>query len=260
MLRLIARYTEWLHTRWPAGTVEKLPESRPDGSTNLPGASISGDLTGIPLLKFALDSGARAARSAAPDPAGRSEGVLDLAIVGAGVSGMAAAVEARRLGLAFEIVEGAEPFSTLVNFPKAKPIYTYPRSMEPAGELQVKADVKEDLISELRAQTDRAGIHPRSARATSVERKGDHLEVRLEEGAALKARRVLIAIGKSGDHRMLGVPGERLDKVFNRLFDPKDYAGQEALVVGGGDSALETAIALAQAGARVTLSYRRKEF
>jgi len=260
MLRFIGRYTEWLHTRWPAGTVEKLPESRPDGSTNLPGASISGDLTGIPLLKFALDSGARAARSAAPDPAGRRDGVLDLAIVGAGVSGMAAAVEARRLGLTFEILEGAEPFSTLVNFPKAKPIYTYPRSMEPAGELQVKADVKEDLISELRAQTDRAGIHPRSARATSVERKGDHLEVRLEEGAALKARRVLIAIGKSGDHRMLGVQGEHLDKVFNRLFDPKDYAGQEALVVGGGDSALETAIALAQAGARVTISYRRKEF
>src|SRR6267154_1596860 len=135
MLRLIARYAEWLHTRWPAGTVERLPESRADGATNVPGASISGDLTGIPLLKFALDSGARVARAATPsDPAPPGAGqVLDLAIVGAGVSGMAAAVEARNLGLKFEILEATEPFTTLVNFPKGKPIFTYPRSMTPAG-------------------------------------------------------------------------------------------------------------------------------
>jgi thioredoxin reductase/ferredoxin len=262
MFRFIARYSEWLHTRWPAGIVEKLPEARPDGATNLPGASISGDLTGIPLLKFALDSGARAARAAASDsprPDG-AEAPLDLAIVGAGVSGMAAAVEAQKLGLTFEILEAAEPFSTLVNFPKGKPIFTYPRSMKPAGDLQAAAEVKEDLVSELRAQTERAGIRPRAARAERVERTGDLLGVRLEGGATLQARRVLIAIGKSGNHRMLGVPGEHLDKVYNHLYDPQDYAEQEALVVGGGDSALETAIALAQSGAHVTLSYRRKEF
>src|SRR5262249_32309013 len=56
------------------------------------------------------------------------------------------------------------------------------------------------------------------------------------------------------------VPGENLDKVFNRLYDPKDFSGEKALVVGGGDSALETAIALALSGAEVTLSYRKKEF
>ncbi|HEY2924823.1 MAG TPA: NAD(P)-binding protein, partial [Candidatus Eisenbacteria bacterium] len=127
MLRLIARYTEWLHTRWPAGTVEKLPEARQDGSTNLRGATISGDLTGIPLLKFALDSGARAVSAAGADADRASDAgtpdaaTLDLAIIGAGVSGMAAAVEARRQGLRFEILEATEPFSTLVNFPKAKP-------------------------------------------------------------------------------------------------------------------------------------------
>jgi thioredoxin reductase len=70
---------------------------------------------------------------------------------------------------------------------------------------------------------------------------------------------VLVAIGRSGDFRRLGIPGERLDKVFNRLHDPADYRGQEALVVGGGDSALETAIALADAGARVTLCHRGPE-
>ena len=259
MLRWIARYAEWLHTRWPAGTVEPLPEARPDGSTNVPGVSISGDLTGIPLLKLSLDSGARVARAAtsarAPD-----DTLLDLAIVGAGVSGMAAAVEARKKGLRFEIIEAAEPFSTLVNFPQRKPIYTYPRSMKPEGDLQVTADVKEALVEELRAQTERSGIRPTHARAERVERKGDALTVHLEGGASLRARRVLVAIGRSGDFRMLGVPGEHLDKVYNRLHDPKDFAGLETLVVGGGDSALETAIALAEAGSRVTLSYRRQEF
>ncbi len=76
-----------------------------------------------------------------------------------------------------------------------------------------------------------------------------------------RARRAIIAIGRSGNHRQLGVPGEEdPDKVFNRLYDPKEFVGQQVLVVGGGDSALETAIALASAGAHVTLSYRKKEF
>ena len=257
MLHWIARYTRWLHTRWPAGTVEKLPEANSDGSTRVPGLSITGDLTGIPLLKFALDSGARAARRAAPsgDP-----DVLDLVIVGAGVSGMAAAMEARRLGLRFEILEAAEPFATLVNFPARKPIYTYPRTMVPEGPLQVKADIKEDLVRELREQTARAGITPKAGRAERMERQGRSLVVRTEAGESIVAARVLIAIGRAGDFRMLGVPGEDRDKVFNRLHDPKDYAGLDALVVGGGDSALETAIALAGAGARVTLSYRGTEF
>lgn len=264
MAGLIARYTEWLHTRWPAGTVEKLPHMRADGGTNIPGAFISGDLTGIPLLKFSLDSGARVVRSIAPDPGLRSEGrgikdTLDLVIIGAGVSGMAAAVEARKQRLAFEILEATESFSTIVNFPKAKPIYTYPRSMKPAGDLQVSAEVKEELVEELKSQTARAGITPMTARAERVERQGSRILVHLAGGGTLQARRVLIAIGRSGNFRKPGVPGENLDKVFNRLHDPKDFAGQEALVVGGGDTALETAIALVLAGAHVTLSYRRKE-
>ena len=69
MLGWLRRYARWLHTRWPAGTIEKFPEARPDGSTRIPGVTIVGDLTGIPLLKFALDSGARAAgHPAKPGP------------------------------------------------------------------------------------------------------------------------------------------------------------------------------------------------
>ena len=252
------RYAKWLHLGWPAGTVEPLPRIHEDGSTDVPGIYLAGDLTGIPLLKFALDSGARAARVIASDPALRagSAEVLDLAIVGAGVAGFAAAAEAHRLGLRFEILEGARPLSTLIDFPRAKPIFTYPTAMKPEGTLQVSAAVKEALIAELESQIERLGLRPRSARAEGVARAGDHLEVRLEGGGIVKARRVLIAIGRSGDFRRLGVPGEDLDKVSHRLHDPRDFAGREALVIGGGDAALETAIALVQSGAAVTLSHR----
>lgn len=262
----LTRYSRWLHLRWPAGGVEHLPETRPDGSTRVPGLYVVGDLTGVPLLKFALDSGARAVRTIISDPGFRRHhgddgpDLLDLVILGGGVAGMAAAMEARRHDLRFEIVESAEPWSTLVNFPKAKPIYTYPREMTPAGELQVSAEVKEALVEELRAQVDAAGIEHLTGRAEAVERAGHHLRVRLADGRTIDARRVIVAIGRSGDFRRLHVPGEELPKVFNRLHDPKDFRGQRVLIVGGGDSALEAAAALAEAGAVVTLSYRRKEF
>ena len=262
MLRLISRYTRWLHTRWPAGTVEKSPVVGADGRTSVPGVYVCGDLLGVPLLKFALDSGARTTRLIAADPALAApgpQGVPDLLILGAGVSGMAAAAEAKEQRLSFEVIEASEPFVTLVNFPRAKPIFTYPKAMTPAGGLQVKATVKEALVDELRAQVERLGLPVQAGRAERIERTGDVLTVHLAEGEPRRARRVLVAIGRSGDFRRLGVPGESLDKVYNRLHDPADFRGQEALVVGGGDSALETAIALAKAGARVTLSYGRQE-
>ena len=264
MVGFVKRYTHWLHTRWPSGTVEKLPEMNEDGSTAVPGLYIVGDLTGIPLLKFSSDTGARAVRTIVND-AGfekrtQRDGVRDLAIIGGGVSGMAAALEAKKQGLDFALLESSERFSTVVNFPKGKPIYTYPTEMVPAGDLQFsdRADVKERLIEELEART--AEVEPAIARAECVRREGDVLRVVVPDSEDLLAHRVIVAIGRSGNFRKLNVPGEDRDKVVNRLHDPKEYAGRDVLVVGGGDSAVEAAIAIAECGGRVTLSYRRAEF
>ena len=255
MIKWLTDYVKWLHTRWPAGAVEKLPQVDENGVSNISGLYIVGDLTGIPLLKFSSDTGARAVhhivadgdfqkeRRAQPD-----DGVLDLAIVGAGVSGMAAALAARQAELRFEILEAAEPFSTVANFPKGKPIYTYPTDMTPAGSLQLSATVKEPLVEELKSQTLDQGIEPRLARVEKVQKQGDLFELTIPGGDPLRARRVIVAIGRSGNFRKLGVPGENLDKVSNRLHDPKDFSGKNVLVVGGGDSALETSIAVALAG------------
>ncbi|MCA9538579.1 MAG: NAD(P)-binding domain-containing protein [Myxococcales bacterium] len=265
MAGLLARYARWLHTGWPAGTVEKLPVVAEDGSTNVPGVYVVGDLTGIPLLKFSADSGARAVQRIAADPAlarERNDGneALDVAIIGAGVSGGAAAIEAKKAGLKFAIFEANQTFSTIKNFPKGKPIYTYPTEMVPTGDLQFHHQVKEPLVEDLDAQLAAAGIKPTQMGIDKVQRKGGLLWLHRAEGEPIAARRVIIGIGRSGSFRKLGVPGEDLDKVFNRLHDPQDFAGHQVLVVGGGDSAIEAAIALTACGADVTLSYRKAEF
>ena len=298
MPNLLARYTQWLHTRWPAGTAERLPQIGAGGETAIPGVRVVGDLTGIPLLKLSADGGAKAARIAAVEvariaaaevarlaavevariaavevgraaPAGLARerdggdpAVLDLAIVGGGVAGIAAALEAKSLGLRFAVFEAAEPFSTVANFPKGKPIYTYPAGMTPEGRLRFRDEVhpKEALLESLEGQRRAAGVEPVVSRIERIERAGSLLRVHHADGRpATEARRVIVAIGRSGSHRRLGVPGEDSGKVFNRLYDPKEFAGARALVVGGGDSAVETAIALASCGARVTLCCRGKE-
>jgi len=205
-MSLLRRYTHWLHTRWPAGTVEKLPEVREDGTTAVPGLRVVGELTGVPLLKFAVDSGARAVRAILAEPefgradgrgpldrprkrgrgesgptsaaaggggaAGGDAGPLDLAIIGGGLSGIAAAIEAKKAGLKFQVFEAARPFATIRDFPRGKPIYTYPADMTPAGELTVSAGVKEALVEELEAQRAAHGIEPTPARIDRVERRG----------------------------------------------------------------------------------------
>lgn len=265
----LIKYIRWLHTQWPAGHVEKLPLTGENGSTNVSGLYVAGDLRGVPLLKFAADSGARVVRAIAFGLAPRAAGngktgaastAVDVAIIGGGVAGMSAALEARKLGLSFRLFEANEPFSTIVNFPKGKPIFAYPKDMVPAGDLRVNAEVKEALVEELRRQTTGAGVEFDRERVERVKKKGENFEVVVPVGENVFARRVVVALGRSGHFRRLGVAGEELDKVFNRLHDPKDFRGQKALVVGGGDSAMETAIALALCGCDVTVSYRGDSF
>jgi thioredoxin reductase/ferredoxin len=263
MPSLLTRYARWLHTGWPAGRVEPLPVVGPEGRTNVPGLRIAGELAGVPLLKFALDSGVRAVRAMHAEVAGGTRPgspPLELVILGAGVAGMAGAIEASRLGMRFEVIEAAEPFFTIANFPRAKPIFTYPRAMRPEGALQVAATVKEPLLEELREQARRAGVSVTTCRVDRIVRANGALRVELADGTHRITRGVLVALGRNGDFHKLGVPGEALEKVFNRLHDPGDFAGRDVAVVGGGDSALEAAIALAEAGARTTLVHRGEGF
>src|SRR5437868_11055852 len=191
MRGIIERYTKWLHAQWPAGTVEKLPVSGQDGVTAQPGVRIAGDLTGIPLLKFSSHTGAEAVRAILREPnfrkadsgnsPRRESDLLDLAIIGAGVAGISAAIEAKKAGLNFAVFEATEIFSTVVNFPKAKPIYTYPTEMKLDGGLQFSADVKEALVAEMEEQRRAAGIEVTSARIERIESRGRGSELLLHK-------------------------------------------------------------------------------
>ena len=261
MFSAIKSYTHWLHGKWPAGGVEKAPETNDDGTCNVAGVRIVGDLTGVPLLKFSADTGARAVQEIlAENDFKKGDGeVLDLAIIGAGVSGMSAAIEAKKAGLNFKIFESAEAFSTVRNFPRKKPIFTYPTDMVPAGDMRFESDVKEDLIVELERQQQEHGVETTKAAISKISRSGGKITLHGKDGD-LTAKRVIIAIGRTGNFRKLNVPGEGLEKVSNRLIDASKYDGKRVLVVGGGDSAMEAAISLAESGATVDLSYRKKEF
>ena len=267
MLRLIQNYINWLHTRWPAGHVEKLPEVNADGSTNVPGLSVVGDITGIPLLKFSSHTGTKAVRTILEDASFKArktedESVLDLVVIGAGVSGVSAMAEATKANLRCEILEATETMSTIINFPKGKSIFTYPTEMTPDGDMQFGegTEIKEGLVAYLHSFMAERGIVPRMTRVEKVRRRGGLLEIDLDGGEKLKAHRVIVGIGRSGNFRKLGVPGEDRDKVSNRLHDPQDFCGGNIVIVGGGDSALETAISLTSCGSTVTLSYRKSEF
>ena len=263
MRDVLARYADWLHLQWPAGTTESLPRVDDRFRTNLDGVYVVGDLAGVPLLKFSVDGGARAvqdilAQGIEPVEPETEDGPYDVVIIGAGASGMAAAREAEKSGLSYCVLESQRRFATIRDFQEGKPIYTYPKEMTPASDIRVEADVKEALVDELEAQTN--DIPVRHAEANRIEPHGDGHAVVTEEGDRIRGQRVIVAIGRSGNFRSLDVPGENKDHVQHRLHDPTRCYNRRAVVIGGGDSAAEAAISLVEEGADVVLSYRRDEF
>lgn len=266
MINSIKQYANWLHGQWPTAKVEKLPMVNSDGMSSIKGIYIVGDLTGVPLLKLSADSGTKVVRHICTDSKflerSQKENVYDLIIIGGGVSGYAAALEAKEKGLNFVLLEASEPFSTIKNFPKEKPIYTYPTEMSPEGALQFGEDddVKEKLFANLKQKVDAAQIETLIEKAHNIRRNNKYFDVEINDGIHLSSHRVIVAIGRTGNFRQLNVMGEEKNKVINRLHDPEEFRDQDILVVGGGDSAVEAAIALQQVSSKVSLSYRQHDF
>lgn len=263
---LIGPYFRWLQKGNPVGVVERYPEidSRYQSSVN--GVYIVGDLTGVPLLKLASESGAKVVRHIMADKdfaAGKGTGgaIRDVLIIGGGPAGVACALACDKQGLDYEMLESTHLFSTLENFPKGKPILAKPDGYKEDSPLAIKNGYKETLLADLRKQIEGKALRVRTGvRVEAIKRAGgkDGLLTLETNQGRLQAARVVVAIGKTGDARRLGVPGEDLPHVYNRLFDPGEFHGEDILVVGGGDSAVEAAVALAESGNRVALSYRKE--
>jgi thioredoxin reductase len=233
--------------------------------TTVPGLFIVGELGGLALVKNAIGQATRVIdRISQMAPGLRragNDGTCDVLIVGSGPAGLAAAAAARERGLSSAVLEQAENLGgTIFHYPRRKLVLVQAVDIPIYGRLKEAEYEKEELLRVLQDLCRRGRLDVRfHERAAGLEREGKLLGVRSTSGVT-RARFVVLALGRRGTPRKLGVPGEELPKVMYQLIDAESYQGQRVLIVGGGDSAVEAALGLArQPGNRVTLSYRREK-
>jgi thioredoxin reductase/Pyruvate/2-oxoacid:ferredoxin oxidoreductase delta subunit len=235
------------------------------------GLFLAGEVTAHALIKTAIEHGvAVAAEVAQRAPAlvgsegasGADDGALDLVIVGAGPAGLACSLEAKRLGLSFVTLDQERgPGGTVAKYPRRKLVMVEPVDLPLVGRLEARSYTKEALVDLWREVVKEHDLPFRYGEMLEgVEREGEGYVVRTGDGT-YAARNVCLAVGRRGTPEKLGVPGEDLPKVQYSLLDASSYLGRNILVVGGGDSAVEAALGLAeQPGNRITLSYRKEAF
>ena len=246
------------------GTAERgvdIPEVKPNFETNVPGIFIAGELGGMGLIRNAIEQGRQAMDAVARGLGKRSGNGLDVLIVGAGPSGIAASLAAKKHGLNYLTIEQGALGGTVANFPRRKLVMTAPADLPLVGKVRFRETTKEKLIEFWTSVDEKFGlaIHY-GERLESVVRDGPLFRIRTTR-AEYAARATLLCLGRRGTPRRLGVPGEDLSKVTYHLIDAEQYANQRVLVVGGGDSALESAVTISeQPGTTVTLSYRSSAF
>ncbi len=238
-----------------------IPVLSPHFETSMPGIFIAGELGGMGLIRNALMQGRQVVEAIHRAGQRRRDG-LDLVIVGAGPAGFGAAITAVSLGLKFVVLEQDSLGGCVFQYPRGKMVMTSPAELPLVGKVRFTNTSKEELLKFWQDTERRLNLefnYQERVHAVDALPAGGYL-VRTAKGE-YRAPNVLLAIGRRGTPRKLGVPGEELPKVVYRLIDPEQYRGQRVLVVGGGDSALEAAASVAEAqAAGVTLSYRGEAF
>lgn len=238
-----------------------IPHVRPDFQTNVQGIYIAGELGGMGLIRNAVEQGRQAMDSIARHGRSRERGVLDVLIVGAGPAGFSASLAAMAHGLSYVTVEQDTLGGTVAHFPRGKLVMTAPAELPLVGQFRFRETTKEKILAFWEDVERKTGVQVSyRERVETVRREAGHFVVATTAGE-YRTRHVLLAIGRRGTPRKLGVPGEELEKVTYRLVDPEQYRGRRVLVVGGGDSALEAATSIAaEPDTSVTLSYRSEAF
>jgi thioredoxin reductase (NADPH) len=228
---------------------------------------IAGELSGLALIKNAINQGrncvdtiaARISASHAP----RAEGeALDLIIVGAGPAGISASLRSIEKKLNYLTIEEGEIGGTVSKYPRQKLVMTSPVEFPMYGKFKKMELSKEDLLSFWSHVLQRSEFRCRKGEKVElIEKNVDGTFVVTTPKGKYAARYVVLALGKTGSPRKLGVKGEDLPKVMYRLIEADHYVNKKIMVIGGGDSAVEAAMGLAfQVGNSVTLSYRQSSF
>ncbi|CAG0995715.1 Ferredoxin--NADP reductase [Burkholderiales bacterium] len=237
-----------------------IPRVDPNFETNVPGVFIAGELGGMGLIRKASEQGRQAIRTIASRP--RRHGALDVLIVGAGPAGIAAGLAAIEAKLRYRLIEQEPDLGgSVFHYPRHKIAMTQPVELPIVGTMRFTEVSKEALLAFWRRIVSGTGLAIHfSERFERMERIDGGFRVVTGRGTC-EAAHVLLAIGRRGTPRKLGVEGEERAKVVYRLVDAAQYRGLHVLVVGGGDSAVEAALACAdEAGTAVTLAYRGDAF
>jgi thioredoxin reductase/NAD-dependent dihydropyrimidine dehydrogenase PreA subunit len=263
-----------------------LPHVSTEYESNIQGVYIAGELGGMGLIKNSIEQGEAAVNAIAKslakkggNPTGAS--TYDIIIIGAGPAGISASLTAKKHGLSFLTLEQDSLGGTVANFPRSKIVMTAPVDLPLYGKIKLFDTSKSELLAiwndalskngiSIREHTKVEGIRSsqqmrdaqtiqQNTRVQGIQIDGDVFYVHTNRGDEFVTKTVLLAIGRRGSPRKLGVPGEGLEKVAYRLLEPENISGKKVVVVGGGDSAIEAAVSLAQQNS-VILSYRGDAF
>jgi thioredoxin reductase/Pyruvate/2-oxoacid:ferredoxin oxidoreductase delta subunit len=248
------------------GTKEKgvdLPETDESFESSKPGIFIVGEVGGMGLIKNAIDQGLRVGATVKERLGTLDSGgdLLDVAIVGGGPAGIACAVACKEKGISFKVFEQETLGGCVAHYPRGKVVMSEQIVVPYLGRFGRALLSKEELLGQLQAWIGKAGVTiDEGTKVEGVTGDIGDFTVKTSRGEH-RARIVVIAIGLRGSPRKLGAEGEDSPKVTYRLIDPEQYHGQRVLVVGGGDSAVEAAIQLAEEStAKVSISYRQDSF
>ena len=240
------------------------PQLGKNNESNIKGLYIIGDLAGAPVIKLAMAQGVEAIEhiAALPDMQKRSDNsnIIDVLIVGAGAAGLNAALAAKDRGLGHLVLEKGKIANTIENFPEGKWIYAEPDSIPAKGKLWLDGASKEDLVSRWHQIVNDNGLTILTGTSlTGIEKQSDGTFIAKTDKESYQVRKIVLATGQRGNPRQLNISGEDQERVYHRLYSPRKYHDEDILIVGGGNSAVEAALTLAEQN-RVVLSYRKNEF
>jgi len=238
----------------------ELPHVSQEFETNIPGIFVAGELGGMGLIKNAVEQGKQAVEYYLKKSYPKSKAKYDLIIVGAGPAGISASLTAAKNNLQFLTLEQDSLGGTVFSFPRAKIVMTSPMELPLWGKVKLVETSKSELLDLWNNVLTKNKISINEQEKVVEIVKQDNMFIVKTNHDHYTSNGIILAIGRRGSPRKLGVPGEERENVFYRLLEPELIHNTDVLVVGGGDSAVESAMLLADEKNRVTLSYRSETF